>query len=175
MHVCSSSAAEDGEPALRHLTTPLPTFLSLSCRAGMAPRAGGRSSSRGEFGDPDRRLTDVLLVTNILMFGLQLATNQMATVWGMKVRAAMEAKAGCSRERRCRQAATGAGSSRPASVPLHARRALARPPLQVNQLIAAGQWWRFVTPAFLHGGIMHLVVNSYSLNNLGPAVENSVG
>lgn len=46
---------------------------------------------------------------------------------------------------------------------------------QINALILAGQWWRLLTPAFLHGNIMHLVVNSYSLNNLGPMVEGTAG
>lgn len=49
------------------------------------------------------------------------------------------------------------------------------PAPQINALIVAGQWWRLLTPAFLHGNLMHLVVNSYSLNNLGPTVERTAG
>lgn len=49
------------------------------------------------------------------------------------------------------------------------------PHTQINSLILAGQWWRLLTPAFLHGNLMHLVVNSYSLNNLGPTVERTAG
>jgi membrane associated rhomboid family serine protease len=47
--------------------------------------------------------------------------------------------------------------------------------LQVNTLMMAGQWWRLLTPAFLHGNLMHLAVNCYSLNNLGPPVEGAAG
>jgi len=46
---------------------------------------------------------------------------------------------------------------------------------QVNSLIAAGQVWRLVTPALLHGSVVHLLVNSYSLNELGPGVETLLG
>lgn len=46
---------------------------------------------------------------------------------------------------------------------------------QANALIQVGQWWRLLTPAFLHGGISHLLVNMYSLNNLGPVVESTAG
>jgi membrane associated rhomboid family serine protease len=46
---------------------------------------------------------------------------------------------------------------------------------KVNSAIIAGQWWRFITPAFLHGSVMHLVVNSYSLYNLAPLVESLSG
>lgn len=47
--------------------------------------------------------------------------------------------------------------------------------LQHNALIAAGQWWRLLTPAFLHADFIHLAVNSASLNNLGPLVESTAG
>ena len=46
---------------------------------------------------------------------------------------------------------------------------------KVNSLILAGQWWRLVTPAFLHGNLMHLAVNCYSLYNLSPLVEKLSG
>ena len=52
--------------------------------------------------------------------------------------------------------------------------ASASPP-QVNQLIVAGQWWRLVTPAFLHGSLIHLAVNCASLNNLAPVIEATAG
>ena len=42
---------------------------------------------------------------------------------------------------------------------------------QVNSAITAGQYWRLITPAFLHANLMHLAVNSYSLNSIGPAAE----
>ena len=45
------------------------------------------------------------------------------------------------------------------------------PPEQVNSAIAAGQYWRLITPAFLHANVMHLAINCYSLNNIGPAAE----
>eukprot|EP00963_Diacronema_lutheri_P006765 scaffold598_cov318-Pavlova_lutheri.AAC.3 len=42
---------------------------------------------------------------------------------------------------------------------------------KVNQLIEAGQLWRLLTPALLHGNVMHLMVNCYSLQSVGRAVE----
>ncbi len=47
---------------------------------------------------------------------------------------------------------------------------------KVNSLIdERGEWWRFVTPVFLHTGWIHLLVNMYSLFILGPYVEKLYG
>ncbi|HYY59109.1 MAG TPA: rhomboid family intramembrane serine protease, partial [Pyrinomonadaceae bacterium] len=42
---------------------------------------------------------------------------------------------------------------------------------KVNHLINQKEWWRFVTPIFLHGGFAHLLMNMYGLWILGPYVE----
>ncbi|MGK7379059.1 rhomboid family intramembrane serine protease [Planococcus shenhongbingii] len=44
-----------------------------------------------------------------------------------------------------------------------------------NFLINAGEWWRFFTPMFLHGGIMHLLFNMFSLFLFGPELERLTG
>ncbi len=41
--------------------------------------------------------------------------------------------------------------------------------------ILAGEFWRLVTPIFLHIGIPHIFVNMYSLYAIGPAVERFFG
>ena len=46
---------------------------------------------------------------------------------------------------------------------------------KVNALIDAGQWWRFVTPMFIHVNLPHLLVNMYSLWMVGPYVEKLYG
>src|SRR5260221_13935935 len=46
---------------------------------------------------------------------------------------------------------------------------------KVNELIAGGQVWRLITPMFLHGGWLHLLVNSYSLYQLGGSMERIYG
>src|ERR1051325_7296334 len=47
---------------------------------------------------------------------------------------------------------------------------------KVNLLIQSGhQWWRFVTPMFLHVNLLHLIVNMYSLWMVGPYVEKLYG
>jgi rhomboid protease GluP len=51
---------------------------------------------------------------------------------------------------------------------------------KLNVLIDAGQWWRFVTPIFLHVqmpgiGPLHLLTNMYGLFMLGPYVEKLYG
>ncbi len=37
------------------------------------------------------------------------------------------------------------------------------------------EWWRIVTPVFLHGGLLHFVFNSMALVQLGPLVEDEYG
>ena len=46
---------------------------------------------------------------------------------------------------------------------------------KVNPLIAGGQYWRLVSPALVHGNLMHLAVNCYSLWNIAPALEGLTG
>ena len=46
---------------------------------------------------------------------------------------------------------------------------------KVNENVANGQYYRLVTSAFLHGGLVHLFVNMYSLNAIGSAVERIFG
>ena len=44
-----------------------------------------------------------------------------------------------------------------------------------NPEIVQGQWWRFVTPIFIHIGLLHLFFNSYALWIVGPQVEKLYG
>src|SRR5215813_685349 len=47
--------------------------------------------------------------------------------------------------------------------------------VKANAEIARGQWWRFVTPIFIHIGMLHLFFNSYALWIVGPQVEKLYG
>jgi rhomboid protease GluP len=38
-----------------------------------------------------------------------------------------------------------------------------------------GQWWRLITAGFLHGGLMHILMNSWVLFDIGTQVEESYG
>jgi membrane associated rhomboid family serine protease len=42
-------------------------------------------------------------------------------------------------------------------------------------LIQFGEWWRFLTPMFLHGSLLHLGMTSWVLYDLGPTVEGLYG
>ena len=41
--------------------------------------------------------------------------------------------------------------------------------------IEGGQWWRLVTAGFLHGGLFHILMNSWVLFDLGAQVEQIYG
>ena len=47
--------------------------------------------------------------------------------------------------------------------------------MKVNELIVAGQFWRLITPVFLHGSIYHIAFNMYALYIFGPGLERSYG
>src|SRR5262245_15973399 len=44
-----------------------------------------------------------------------------------------------------------------------------------NAQIDQGQIWRFITPIFIHIGLLHLFFNSYALWIVGPQVEKLYG
>jgi rhomboid protease GluP len=46
---------------------------------------------------------------------------------------------------------------------------------KLREAIAFGQWWRLITAGFLHGGILHLLMNSWVLFDLGALVEEMYG
>ncbi len=46
---------------------------------------------------------------------------------------------------------------------------------KVNDLIAAGEYWRLLTSIFLHIGLIHLVFNMVFLYTIGPGVEGLFG
>ena len=41
--------------------------------------------------------------------------------------------------------------------------------------VAAGEWWRIITSAFLHLGLLHLAFNMYALWLFGPVIEQMYG
>lgn len=41
--------------------------------------------------------------------------------------------------------------------------------------LAAGEWWRLVSPVLVHGGLLHLLFNMYFLYLVGPLVEQLYG
>ncbi|KAL9229314.1 hypothetical protein vseg_004796 [Gypsophila vaccaria] len=46
---------------------------------------------------------------------------------------------------------------------------------KINSLIDRGQLWRLLTSSFLHANVGHLLINCYSLNSIGPTMEDICG
>ncbi|CAK8533243.1 unnamed protein product [Lathyrus sativus] len=46
---------------------------------------------------------------------------------------------------------------------------------KINDLIMVGEWWRLITPMFLHAGIFHLGLSCWALVSFGPQVCKSYG
>lgn len=44
-----------------------------------------------------------------------------------------------------------------------------------NYFLANGEWWRMLTPMFLHADFMHLLMNMFSLFIFGPDLERLLG
>jgi rhomboid protease GluP len=44
-----------------------------------------------------------------------------------------------------------------------------------REAIQSGEWWRLITAGFLHGGILHILMNSYALFIVGSQVEQDYG
>ncbi|HZS52582.1 MAG TPA: rhomboid family intramembrane serine protease [Bryobacterales bacterium] len=42
-------------------------------------------------------------------------------------------------------------------------------------ILTQGQWWRLVTAGFLHGGLLHILMNSWALYDLGAQTEEAYG
>ena len=46
---------------------------------------------------------------------------------------------------------------------------------KTNALLQSGEWFRLITPIFIHAGILHLLLNSYALWMVGMQVEKLYG
>jgi rhomboid protease GluP len=46
---------------------------------------------------------------------------------------------------------------------------------RINEAILAGELWRFLTPALLHGSLPHIAFNMYALLSFGTALERHFG
>lgn len=46
---------------------------------------------------------------------------------------------------------------------------------QTNELLRNGEWFRLITPCFIHIGLIHLAMNSYVLWTIGPLAEKLYG
>lgn len=46
---------------------------------------------------------------------------------------------------------------------------------KINELILNGEWWRLITPMFLHSGLLHVAFSSWAILRFGPLVDRAYG
>lgn len=46
---------------------------------------------------------------------------------------------------------------------------------KINELILDGEWWRLITPTFLHSGLLHVAFSSWALLTFAPLVDRAYG
>ncbi len=46
---------------------------------------------------------------------------------------------------------------------------------KTNELLQGGEWFRLVTPIFIHANFVHILLNSYAIWSIGPVVERLYG
>ncbi|WP_409303954.1 rhomboid family intramembrane serine protease [Peribacillus sp. SCS-155] len=61
------------------------------------------------------------------------------------------------------------------SLPVFPRLSLYQSLSGINLYIADGEWWRLITPIFLHSSFEHVMFNCVALYILGEALESSIG
>jgi rhomboid protease GluP len=90
-------------------------------------------------------VTTLILILNLLLFGVSLFATNQASGGGPNL---------------------FSGVSSRVLYQLGARQSIA---------ILGGEWWRLVMPIFLHGGLLHIGMNSLFLVDIGPQVERIYG
>jgi membrane associated rhomboid family serine protease len=53
--------------------------------------------------------------------------------------------------------------------------ALPPPPLEASLGVADGEFYRLLTSAFMHGGVLHLALNMFAIYLFGPPLESALG
>ncbi|WP_235700529.1 rhomboid family intramembrane serine protease [Companilactobacillus nodensis] len=46
---------------------------------------------------------------------------------------------------------------------------------KTNNLVQEGQWWRLITPMFIHIGVLHIMMNGFTIFYVGQILEPMVG
>jgi rhomboid protease GluP len=52
---------------------------------------------------------------------------------------------------------------------------LSEPRMLTDGSVTGGEWWRLITPIFMHGSLMHFFFNSFMLVQIGPLVQSYYG
>ncbi len=142
-----------------HCGTWIPATAGMCASCGTSDVDGARARASGARAAPPRRARAAWWPRNLSVTNAIILVNVGYFLWTMRVQAALAGPEGMPSLLSMR----GFGA------------ALYMQGAYIHEGVAAGEWWRIVAATFLHGGLLHIGMNMFTLRSAGALLEELVG